>query len=118
MEQDLVRDYVIPLLTIAVGLLTVIGTAYILRSIFLDIAIWKLDQEERLERYIQAKFDIKWPICFLGVCVLGIVISKLSINPQLARIDSVFLLMFSLLLLGNVNTLKLRKKILERLRKR
>lgn len=118
MEQGLVRDYVIPLLTIAVGVLTLIGTAYILRSLFLHVAIWNLDQKERLERYIQAKFDIKWPVYFLGVFALGIIISRLSLNPQLVKLNGLFFLLFTLLLWGNVNTLRMRRRILERLRKK
>ena len=116
MSYDLVSNYVIPLLTLLVGALTILGTVYIFRSVILWINTWNLGQEERLEHYINAKFDIKWPACFLGVFAIGIIIAILTSNRGLMRLEIAFSILFGLLLWGNINTLKVRRKILERIK--
>ena len=113
-EEQLLN--ILAVMVVLLSLFTVVGTAYILRSILLQIQMRNFSQEERLKKYIESKFDIKWPLCFIGVFVLGVFVAKLKLNLQVANLNLIFFVLFSLLLWGNINTLRVRKKILERLK--
>ena len=117
MKEQVIINYVIPVLTLIMIVFVVIGTGYILRSILLWTEIWKLEQEERLVRYVRSKFDLKWPAYFIVSFILGAIVAYLSDNWLIFKLNIIFILLFIFLLWGNLNTLKLRKKILESLRR-
>lgn len=102
-------------LTFADLVLTLYATANIFQSIW--FRLWgskTMSDREKREFFIEKKFDLKWPLAFVVMCIFGFFIFQLTGAKNVSWWNLLCALLFGLLLWGNYRTYDFEKQRLNR----
>lgn len=98
------------ILSFAILILTIYATVTIFKSTW--FRFWssrKMDDQEKREFYVKNKYDIKWSLALMGVCLLGAVLSIILGLSHQAGWNLLCAFLFWLLSWGTLKTYEPKK---------